>query len=156
MENRRTERVSKPIGVKSGFIGCRRGKAVDYGFDMMGTAKALMAHAAERQKLLAGNVANADTPAYRAVDMQIFDRLVASRPADTGTPMSATRPRHMVGSGWQVSGMVEDVGREASPNGNTVSLEDEMLRQADIRREHNLALSVYDAGLRISRTALGR
>lgn len=129
---------------------------VENGFNMMGTAKALMAHAARRQVLVAGNVANADTPGYRAVDLQGFDKVMASGGWSDPLQMAATRPQHLTGAGWHGAAMLEDVGREASPNGNTVSLEEEMFRQAEVRREHNLALSVYDAGLRISRTAIGR
>lgn len=129
---------------------------MDNGFNMMGTAKALMAHAARRQVLVAGNVANADTPGYRAVDLQGFDKVMASGGRSDPLQMTATRVKHLTGASWHGGMALEDVGREASPNGNTVSLEDEMFRQADIRREHDLALAVYNAGLGLSRTATGR
>lgn len=123
---------------------------------MMAMARALTAHAASRQQLLARNVANADTPGYRAQDLGGFADLVESRGAQPSAPMLATRAGHNTGLGWAMAERQVDAGGEASPNGNTVSLEDEMFRQADIRREHELALTVYDAGLRLTRGALGR
>lgn len=126
------------------------------GTDMLSMARALTAHASSRQQLLATNVANADTPGFRARDLGAFGKLVESGGIGPGLSMVATRPGHLTGQGWQGSGRQIDAGGEASPNGNTVSLEGEMFRQADIRREHQLGLAVYDASLRLTRGALGR
>jgi flagellar basal-body rod protein FlgB len=43
-----------------------------------------------------------------------------------------------------------------SPNGNSVSLETEMVKAADTQREHDLALAVYGKSLDILRASLGR
>lgn len=123
---------------------------------MMAAARALTAHAASRQQVLARNVANADTPGYRAQDLGGFSEMIESRGTAPALAMRATRPGHQAGAGWPLAGRLVDAGGEAAPNGNTVSLEEEMFRQADIRREHQLALTVYDAGLRLTRGALGR
>lgn len=123
---------------------------------MMAAARALTAHAASRQQVLARNVANADTPGYRAQDLGGFAEMIESRGTAPALMMRATRPGHQAGAGWPSAGRQIDAGGEAAPNGNTVSLEEEMFRQADIRREHQLALTVYDAGLRLTRGALGR
>jgi flagellar basal-body rod protein FlgB len=45
---------------------------------------------------------------------------------------------------------------EPSPNGNTVSLEEEMLQSAEVQREHDRALAIYKHGLTILRTVLAR
>jgi flagellar basal-body rod protein FlgB len=45
--------------------------------------------------------------------------------------------------------------REA-PNGNTVSLEAEMVRMAEIRQAHDMALAVQRSVSGITRAALGR
>ena len=42
------------------------------------------------------------------------------------------------------------------PNGNTVSLEDQMMRSADARQSHDLALGVYRKTMDIMRNSLGR
>ena len=45
---------------------------------------------------------------------------------------------------------------EPSPNGNTVSLETEMLNGVEVAREHSQALAIYKHALGIIRTSLGR
>ncbi len=110
----------------------------------------LMAHAAARQSQVARNVANADTPGYRATDMPAFTETL-----DRGTALRATRPGHI---GWQDrSESLRPVARaaEASPNGNTVSLETEMMHAAEIRQQNDMAMSIYSAARDILRTSLG-
>ena len=123
---------------------------------MMAMARALIGHANTRQQLLARNVANADTPAYRAKDLAGFADLVDRSGAVASAPMRATRAGHQTGLGWGMAARQVDAGGEASPNGNNVSLESEMFRQAEIAREHKLALTVYESWLRLTRGALGR
>ena len=43
-----------------------------------------------------------------------------------------------------------------TPNGNTVSLEDQMLRAAEVRQQHELATGVYAKSLEILRAAVTR
>ena len=43
-----------------------------------------------------------------------------------------------------------------SPNGNSVSLEDEMVKGADIKRQHDLALTIYKTSLGLLRSSIGR
>ena len=43
-----------------------------------------------------------------------------------------------------------------TPNGNSVSLEDQMMRAAEVRQEHDLALGVYTKTLEILRAAVTR
>ncbi|MCQ0969109.1 FlgB family protein (plasmid) [Paracoccus sp. TK19116] len=118
-------------------------------------AKAMTNHAAERQRIVARNIANADTPGYAAADVRGFTESYRSDPARF--QMRATDPRHMSDPGWVVSRtqFVEDA-TGASPNGNAVSIEDEMVKMADVKREQDLALAVYRNGLDILRTSLGR
>ena len=41
-----------------------------------------------------------------------------------------------------------------TPNGNSVSLEDQMMRAAEVRQEHEMALGVYSKALDILRTTV--
>ncbi len=111
----------------------------------------LMAHAAARQEVVARNMANADTPGYRASDLPSFAETL-----EEGRGMRATRSGHL---GWDAGRTTaEPVARaaEASPNGNTVSLETEMISSAEIRQQHDMAVSIYSATRQIISTALGR
>lgn len=119
---------------------------------MMQMARSAMAHAAGRQLEIARNVANADTPGYRSRDVVPFD-------PDTGSgrlEMRQTRPGHIGGDGAAGMPRVMYAGGEPSPNGNSVSLEDEMVRAAEARRENDLAVTVYQSGLRLMRSAINK
>lgn len=115
-------------------------------------ASSMARHAAERHKLIAENVANADTPGYRARDVQDFSTLVNDR----FTPR-ATRPGHVGASGDRVQpAAVVMPDLPAEPNGNTVNLEDQTLRAVEAQGQHRLALTVYGKTLDLLRLGLGR
>ena len=116
-------------------------------------ASALTAHASERQKLIARNVANADTPGFRSQDLGRFAETYRS---DVATELRATQPGHLTGITWGGDGRPRDAGGEPAPNGNTVSLEGEMIRTAQARREFDLSLAVTRSSLSMIRTSLGR
>lgn len=119
--------------------------------DTMRMARDLGAHAAQRQRVIATNVANADTPGYRTRDLPEFeDSLYRS-----GLDLRTTRAGHLGGFSGTRARTVE-VEAEPSPNGNTVSLEDEMVRSADAKREFDLSLAVMQSGMNLMRTAIGR
>lgn len=120
--------------------------------ETMGMARAMMAHVQARQTEIARNVANADTPGFRAQDIAPFDPEAMVTP-----PLKATHARHITdGPRGSAPPTRIDAGGEAAPNGNTVSLEDEMVRAADTSRDHDLALAIYQSGLRLLRGATGR
>ena len=123
---------------------------------IMRMASEMAALAAQRQAVVAGNVANSDTPGYRALDVAGFAQ--AYRADEGRGPMRATRPGHL-GAGPEVGNRQQpfvDLGAEPSPNGNSVSLETEMLKSAGAKREHDMSLAVYKTALDILRTSLGR
>lgn len=115
-------------------------------------AQAMALHASARQSAVAGNVANADTPGYKARDAAPF----ADTYAELGMGIRATRPGHIGGANHPQAVALTDAGGQASPNGNTVSLETEMVRAVEIRGEHERSLAIYRSSLNILRTALGR
>ena len=120
--------------------------------NILSLASALASHASARQRLIAENVANADTPGYRARDVADFSAVLDSAPAFQAR---TTRPGH-VAFGADPRGFEPreqaTMGSE-TPNGNSVSIEDQMMRAASVRQEHDLALGVYAKSLEILRTA---
>ena len=123
--------------------------------NLLSLASALAAHASARQRLIAENVANADTPGYRARDIADFSSALETGPAFQAR---TTRPGH-IAFGADPRGFdpreQATMGAE-TPNGNSVSLEDQMMRAASVRQEHDLALGVYAKSLEILRTAVAK
>ena len=116
-------------------------------------AEALADHAATRLDLIARNVAQADTPGYKAMDLPDFAEVYADA---TGKGMRATRPGHFNGAGPVLEAVVQPSKGEASPDGNTVSVEKEMVKSAIVRQDHEMALAVYRSTQDILRISLGR
>ena len=116
--------------------------------DILRLAAGAAAHAANRQGVIAANVANADTPGFQARELTAFS-------VEDGFALRRSDPRHMAGrTGNAEIYNVRDA--MADPNGNTVDLEDQVLRGIEATRAHNRAITVYRNNLDILRAALGR
>lgn len=118
-------------------------------------SEAMARHAGKRQALVAKNMAHSDTPGYRARDLVGFKDLVQKNAQ--AFQLHATRASHlngtMVGSGPEA--IIDDT-TPTDPNGNSVSLETEMLRAVEVKRQHDRALAIYKSSLTILRASLGR
>ncbi|WP_457797727.1 flagellar basal body protein [Methylocystis sp. S23] len=84
-----------------------------------------------RQSLVAQNIANADTPGYKAQDLTPFSRVMERSALD----MAGADPLHMRPS--QTEALAAAVrpmeGWEATHSGNTVSPELEMIKAGEVR-----------------------
>jgi len=121
--------------------------------DVLQTAMDMARHAGARQSVVAANLANADTPGYRARSVapfaDVYGETAALAPA-------RTRPGHL-GAPAALRGAPPVVSEtETAPNGNSVSVETEMLRAVEIEREHGRALTIYKQSLDLLRLSLGR
>ncbi|MEJ5021362.1 flagellar basal body rod protein FlgB [Ochrobactrum vermis] len=96
-----------------------------------------------RQATVAGNVANANTPDFRARDVQPFADVLDK----TQLTMSATSPRHLEAEADGIAGarLRPDDITEQTHSGNTVDVEQEMMKAGEIAREYSLNTSVVKA-----------
>jgi len=129
---------------------------MDLNLSIIGLARGLSDHAATRQSVIAQNIANADTPGYRAKDIGSFSEVYGED--FSGVALRATRPGHMTDSGASARYRVEPTTAFAaeSPNGNDVSLEDQMMRSVAAQQSHELALGVMRKSLDILSMSIGR
>lgn len=118
-------------------------------------AHALASHAGARQAVIAQNIANADTPGYRPLDVTPFSDLIG-RQADAR--QKATRARHLNGlaASFNPDTQVKPASGHTNPNGNAVALEEQMMHAVEVKRQHDRALAIYKSTLGILRTSLGR
>ncbi|MGF1445893.1 MAG: flagellar basal body rod protein FlgB [Pikeienuella sp.] len=119
-------------------------------------ASAMARHAAARHKLLAENVANADTPGFRARDLRPFAEMVNAAEVKEGFRLRATRPGHRLGplDGQPFRPILS--ATPPSPNGNSVDLADQSRRAAENQGQHALALAIYAKAADLWRIGLGR
>lgn len=99
-------------------------------------ASAMARHAALRHEVASRNVAQADTPGYRAREVAAFD------------PMAAME-------GGEAEARVARAAL-VSPSGNSVSLPDEMAEATMAQMQHETALGIYRKSMELLRLGLGR
>jgi flagellar basal-body rod protein FlgB len=113
----------------------------------------------ERQRILAENVANADTPKFQPRDLAP-PKLDPARPgpAIASLALARTGPGHIASPGATSTAFQLDRrgGFEIRPTGNAVSLEDEMLKVANNQMDFQAATALYTRGLGLIKSALGR
>jgi flagellar basal-body rod protein FlgB len=115
----------------------------------------------ERQRVLAENISNSDTPHFRPRDLvePKFDR-TGERAA--GGPMGSlamlrTSTSHLAQTGGVESFAPDNKGGfETRPAGNAVTLEDEMLKVSANQMDYAAATSLYSKSLHLLKTAIGK
>lgn len=98
-----------------------------------------------RQKVVAENVANADTPGFKAKDIDSFETMLGrARRADS---LDLTNPRHIAGTqGSPVAVRVDESAWDETLDGNTVVLEQQTILSNDIHENFRLATQIYSKG----------
>lgn len=126
--------------------------------DVFRMSHAMAVHAGQRQAVAAQNVANADTPDYKARDVLPFAQTFQLGDSVVGPgSQRATRSGHMHGAiTGQLPDPVKDNSSPSAPNGNNVSLENEMLKSLNAKRQHDRALAIYKSSMTILRATLSR
>lgn len=96
-----------------------------------------------RQTLISGNIANANTPGFRAKDVTAFDTVLQS----TQLPMKATNPLHFTESPTDSFVVESEVNKGSATqlSGNSVDLSEEMMKQGSIKRDYDLNAAVVKA-----------
>lgn len=120
--------------------------------DIFQMSAAMARHAGQRQAVTAQNVANADTPGYVARDLPAFASFYVE--PDALGAQRASRAAHLNGVMPGKPAPIIDVPGEGSPNGNQVSLETELLKSVDAKRQHDRALAIYKSSLSVLRSTI--
>lgn len=119
----------------------------------------------ERQKVLAENIANADTPNYRPRDLQSlsFKGLLESSTSSlsfSSPGLAATDPKHM-GTSSGASGAAaapkskeERHPYEVAPAGNAVVLEEQLLKMNQNFTDHQVVSALYQKNIQMMKAAL--
>ena len=112
---------------------------------LLDTMSAMTRHAAQRHAVIAENIANADTPGYAAKDITPFQDIYEKALRDgsdmpSGAVKVVSAPNSMA----------------VSPNGNSVSLEQQMMLSTEVKATHDMALAVYKKSLDMMRMAVGK
>jgi flagellar basal-body rod protein FlgB len=105
-----------------------------------------------RQTVVSSNIANANTPAYKAKDVAPFTQVLDN----TVMPMAATNPMHFVdspGDTYVVQSGV-DKGASSQLSGNSVDLSDELMKEGMVKRDYDLNTGIVKAFNQMMLTAV--
>ncbi|MBO1076133.1 flagellar basal body rod protein FlgB [Roseomonas marmotae] len=128
------------------------------GIDVFRITGARMRHLAERQNVLAQNIANADTPGFQARDVRPFQfesALLRTQGGAAPLRLAGSQPGHFGSSRGGVNITADRANSYSEdPGGNTVDLEEQMVKQADVAKNYDLATVVYKRSAALLRTAV--
>jgi flagellar basal-body rod protein FlgB len=122
-----------------------------------------MHNLAERQRVLAQNIANSETPGFKARDVSepSFAGMI-----DTGGVGRIAAPQVHLTTTMQALGAVQPRGAggvildkdvtETKPDGNNVTLEDQLLKLGQVQSDFVAMTSIYHKQMSMLRTALGK
>jgi flagellar basal-body rod protein FlgB len=129
------------------------------GIALLSALTAKMRWTQQRQGLLAQNVANADTPNYRGLEVKPFSfgDTLDNLPLDPGRsladdPMAMPIPVNNPA----VADSHQQLSFEVTPEGNGVTLEDEMMKVTANQLQYQTATSLYSKSLGLIKIALGQ
>jgi flagellar basal-body rod protein FlgB len=116
----------------------------------------------ERQRVLAENISNSDTPNFKPRDLvePKFDQKGSSAGAAMGSlAMMRTSASHIGAAGGGGETFSHDRGKSGfltRPAGSAVNLEDQMLKVSANQMDYAAATSLYSRSLGLIKTAIGK
>lgn len=123
--------------------------------DLMDGLKSRMHYLSERQSVVAQNIANADTPGYKAQDIAPLQLPAGTR---TKIRMQRTSAFHLQGSGGGSRFRVipQESAYETSPDGNNVVVEEQMLKMSENDIDYRATTGMMRKVRGMMMTALGK
>lgn len=125
-----------------------------------------MHYLGQRQKVLAQNIANADTPGYKPKDIQQpdFKKILGNTTSSlslngqaSNVSLKHTSAGHLSLGGGQGRAEARETREtyETSPDGNAVILEEQMLKANETMQDHRLMSNIHEKYLSMVRAATG-
>jgi flagellar basal-body rod protein FlgB len=127
--------------------------------DQLGVFKLMtrkMGYLADREQVLAQNIANANTPDYKPSDLKPFTFRNALADSRRLTPGS-TASGHLggtLGAGMRSQSARDRHPYETTPDGNAVVMEQQMLKVAETSNDYQTMLNLYRKQVNMIRTAI--
>jgi len=107
----------------------------------------------ERQGVVAGNIANANTPKYLSRDLVETGKSAGS----SGFAMAMTNAQHLGhGGNGKIEGKITEDARFIQHNGNSVRLDEEMLKMNEVQLNYRMMTELYAKQMGMQKMALGQ
>ena len=129
-----------------------------HNLDVFRISSQKMGWLSERQTVLAQNIANSDTPGYKAKDLKPPD-FSSMLNREKGIPVAKTAKGHFMGTAARSDfRIVNEKSRnvyEVNPNENAVVMEEQLMKVNDSNMNYKLVTNIYRKNLSMFKIALG-
>jgi flagellar basal-body rod protein FlgB len=127
---------------------------------LMAGIRERMQNLSERQRVLSTNIANSETPGYKAREVAepSFADLVGGSGMVAKPQVVLTERMKNLGAVMPIgSGVVLDKDiSETKPDGNNVTLEDQLLKMGQVQADFTAMTNLYHKQLLMMKTAIGK
>ena len=121
---------------------------------LLGQIKGRLGWLDERQRVIAENVANADTPGFVGRDLKQPTDFAAAMARGGGLQMVRTNAAHIAPAGTPVRfDATKAPDSETTLDGNSVVVEEQMLKMAESRMAYDAAIGFYQKSMSMIRMA---
>lgn len=108
----------------------------------------------DRQAVIAGNIANADTPNYLPRELSFKPYVEAAR---AGMTMRTTHGRHVAaGQGGGAASKTFTSAQYIEHNGNAVRLDEQLVKMNQTQLDYRLVTQLYSKQAAMQKLAIGR
>lgn len=124
-----------------------------------------MKHLAERQRVIAQNIANSETPGFKAREVEAPDFSALLAQTGSGSGVRIGKPSVTITSGMAALGarapsvnhvIMDKNITETKPDGNNVTLEDQLLKMGQLQADFAALTNLYRKQQSLLKSALGR
>jgi flagellar basal-body rod protein FlgB len=117
-----------------------------------------MSYLGQKQAVLAQNVANADTPGYKAKELVAFETFEQALSKTQAGTMKVTSDKHILPAAMSGvnAGTKKMRSFETVPTGNSVDLEQQMMETSATAVEYQADTSIYQKFMTMLRVAIGK
>lgn len=124
-----------------------------------------MKHLAERQRVIAQNIANSETPGFKAREVEAPDFGALLSQTGGGSGVRIGKPSVTLTSGMAALGARAPIANhivldknisETKPDGNNVTLEDQLLKMGQLQADFTAMTNLYRKQQSLLKSALGR
>ena len=121
---------------------------------LLGQIKGRLSWLDQRQRVIAENVANSDTPGYVGRDLNQPSDFAAAMRSGGGLTMVRTSAMHIAPAGQAARfDTVKAPDSETTLDGNAVVVEEQMLKMAESRMAYDAAIGFYQKSMQMLRAA---
>lgn len=122
---------------------------------LLGQIKGRLSWLDERQRVVAQNIANSSTPGYAARDLKQPTDFAAAMKAGGGLQMTRTSAAHIAPPQANVARFSSQSApdSETTLDGNSVVLEEQMLKMSESRMAYDAAIGLYSKSMAMLRMA---